>query len=157
MIEGAYRLHVEGDWVNEDELAAVSNTCRETPGIDIMTYTKKYGLVNEYIKKHGALPHNLIQLFSAWDGLKMDNPFHLPMFVVAKNISEYQRLTDEYGSRGRNCQHVKANGDGTYTVTVGRCDACYINHLKGNGRGGCWDMRPADSAENVMAVIALAH
>lgn len=152
----AIRLHVEGDWVSRSELDAVCDTCSNMPQTDVLTYTKKYELVNDRIKEHGALPSNLKQLFSAWDGMEMDNPYHMPLFIVAKNIADFNRLTAAYGERGRTCQHVKENGDGTFTVTVRHCNECYMSHLKGNGHGGCWDVTPTNSAE-VMAVVALAH
>lgn len=153
----AIRLHVEGDWVDRNELDAVCETCERAQQTDVLTYTKKYNLVNQRIKECGMLPANLKQLYSSWDGLSMNNPYHMPLFVVAKDIADFNRLVAAYGERGRTCQHVKDNGNGTFTVTVRHCNECYMNHEQGNGHGGCWDMKPADSAEHVMAVIALAH
>lgn len=58
---------------------------RRNPNIKFWTYTKKYGIVNSYVKQNGidAIPENLVIVFSHWmndDGTyyPMYNPYEFP-------------------------------------------------------------------------------
>lgn len=87
--------------------------------IHFYTYTKKYSLVNAYVKKHGdskaiAIPSNFEVLFSEWKGHKMDNPygFRLSRFVP---FEEKDNIQLEEGALICPC---------SFTEWAGTCEEC---------------------------------
>lgn len=74
-----FRFHVSGDIPDEDYFCHMVSLAEENPQCQILCFTKKFEVVNSYLRKHNArLPDNMHILFSGWPGLKMDNPFNLP-------------------------------------------------------------------------------
>lgn len=56
---------------------------KEFPNIRFLAYTKKFELVNTYLKKGYRIPKNLRVLFSNWDkDFKVENPYNRPMTYV---------------------------------------------------------------------------
>ena len=66
-----------GDIWDKEYLLNMAKCARDNPHCQILCFTKKYDLVNDYLKR-GVLPGNLHIVFSAWKGLEMKNPNHLP-------------------------------------------------------------------------------
>lgn len=78
-----FRWHSSGDFVDENYFAGVVETAKKLPQTSFLSFTKKYEIVNEYIKQHGELPDNLHIVFSAWgDELEVVNPYELPVAYV---------------------------------------------------------------------------
>ena len=77
-----FRWHVAGDIVDIDYFNRMVENARKHPDFTIWTYTKMYGIVNEWIDKNGALPGNFHVMFSEWRGMPMDNPHGMPEFRV---------------------------------------------------------------------------
>lgn len=80
-----FRWHVGGDIPNLNYFAEVVAIAREYPNVRFWTYTKVYGLVNEYVRTHGgsiaeAIPENMSVMFSEWRGFRMDNPYGFAEF-----------------------------------------------------------------------------
>ena len=105
-----FRWHVAGDILDADYLANMVDIARAHPDFVFWTYTKNYGVVNEYCERRGgrsAIPENLSIMFSEWRGMPMSNPFHFPEFsVVFKD--------DEVKPVGHYCP--------------GNCDICKEQH-----------------------------
>lgn len=81
-----FRWHVSGDIVDADYLARMIEIAEMFPDWIFWTYTKRYSIVNNYVKEHGdsmekAIPENLHIMFSEWDGLEMENPYGFPFFT----------------------------------------------------------------------------
>ena len=78
------RFHVSGEIVDVNHFEYMVKTARMFPEFKIWTYTKCYGLVNEWIRENGgtreALPKNFSVMFSEWKGLPIVNPYGLPVF-----------------------------------------------------------------------------
>ena len=72
-----FRFHVSGDIPNPEYFKRLVKEARANKHCDILIFTKKFEIVNEYLDSH-RLPANLHVLFSAWKGLNMPNPHHLP-------------------------------------------------------------------------------
>lgn len=107
-----FRWHVAGDIVDLDYFARMVEIAKEFPNFVFWTYTKMYGIVNEYVRSHGgsreiALPPNISVMFSEWRGMPMDNPYGFPEFRVV--------FKDETEPVGFYCP--------------GNCDACKENRL----------------------------
>lgn len=58
----------------------VANRCKDTR---FLMFTKKFEIVNNFIKNGGTIPSNLRVVFSGWDkDFKIDNPYKLPCAYV---------------------------------------------------------------------------
>lgn len=117
MMNHFFRFHVGGDIPDDDYFSRMVDVADRNPHCEILCFTKKYGIVNDFLKIHHELPKNLHIVFSAWIGLEMSNPFLLPE------------------------AHVKYR-DGTTTALDsaikchGNCTECATTN------GGCWTLQP---------------
>lgn len=77
------RLFDSGDFPNEHFLVDIIElVIKKNPQTKFMAFTKKYEIINDYLKNH-TLPENLNIIFSAWDkNWQFDNPFNLPIAYV---------------------------------------------------------------------------
>lgn len=136
------RLHVEGDFANVNEVAIIDRVTRKTNCV-VMTYTKKYNLINRYVKEHEMFADNFVLLFSKWEGLEMDNPYNFPVVNIYETVDEYLKAKDE-----QKCGFISENqkADGTvYEFTMGNCAECFLHHVMKDGKGGCFDMKHGQS------------
>lgn len=60
-----FRWHDSGDVQSIDHLHKIVQVCKLTPDTKHWLPTREYQLVKDYIKKHGALPSNLVIRLSA--------------------------------------------------------------------------------------------
>ncbi len=73
-----FRFHVAGDIPDRDYLECMVKVAYNNPKCEILCFTKKYSIVNEYIHANKCIPDNLHIVFSGWRGIPMDNPYNLP-------------------------------------------------------------------------------
>lgn len=78
MVSTAFRFHVGGDIVDSKYLENMIRLANKYPVCQMLCFTKKFELVNEWIGVNGPLPDNLHLIFSAWRGIEMNNPYNLP-------------------------------------------------------------------------------
>lgn len=78
MLSRFFRFHVSGDIPDDSYLLRMISVAQRNRHCQILCFTKKYELVNDYLSGGGALPENLHMILSAWVGLEMQNPFQLP-------------------------------------------------------------------------------
>ena len=113
---GVFRWNVSGDIVNMEYLEMMIRIAKKLKNIKFLAFTKKYELINEYLETK-KIPKNLKILFSAWNGLTMDNPNNLPIAYV----------------------HDKKNLDNRIPKTAlpcsGDCSQCMV----------CWGLRKKQS------------
>lgn len=77
------RFHSSGDIPSDKYFRMMIRVAKACPGTQILCFTKKWGIVNDYLDNHGKLPSNLRVVFSAWgDGFAPVNPFNLPVAYV---------------------------------------------------------------------------
>ena len=115
MLSRFFRFHVSGDIPDEDYLKRMVEVAERNPHCQILCFTKRYSFVNDLLSAGGALPKNLRMIFSAWAGLPMENPFHLPEAHV-----RYRDGTTTAGPDAKLC--------------AGNCAACAATE------GGCWTL-----------------
>lgn len=72
------RFHSSGDIVDEQYLAGMCRVARKCKGTQILAFTKKFELVNEYVSKNHRIPKNLHIVFSSWKGFVPENPYNFP-------------------------------------------------------------------------------
>ena len=116
MMSRFFRFHVSGDIPSFKYLINMVEIARRQSHCEILCFTKKYNLVNEFIEQGGELPGNLHMIFSGWVGLEMANPFSLPEAHV--------RYRD--GSTTAREDAIECSGN---------CTECALTE------GGCWNLQ----------------
>ena len=111
-----FRFHVSGDIPNMAYFRHVVDVAREHSGTEILMFTKRWAVVNEWIGENGPLPSNLHVMFSGWDGLQPDNPYGLPETNVIMKGSEPR---EGWKLCGGKCETCAARGVGCWTATTG--------------------------------------
>lgn len=119
MMSRFFRFHVSGDIPYEDYFAKMVEVASRNSHCEILCFTKKYDLVNNYWFEHRSLPKNLHIIFSGWVDLQMVNPFSFPEAHV--------RFRD--GSTTAR--------EGAYECE-GNCTEC------ARISGGCWSLKPGE-------------
>lgn len=118
-----FRFHVSGEIPNYEYFCEMVKSAELYPYCDILCFTKKYFIVNRWIKEHGDnpknLPKNLHMVFSAWDDLKMDNPYNLPEAHVRFKSGETTARNDAIQCFG-NCETCHLAGCGCWTLELGQ-------------------------------------
>ena len=87
MMSRFFRFHVSGDIPDAEYLVNMVSIANRNTHCEILCFTKKFEIVNEFIAKGGNLPANLHLVFSGWIGLEMINPC-LHIFVFPVKVSE---------------------------------------------------------------------
>lgn len=77
-----FRWHSSGDIPDMRYLEMMVDTAKKLPETKFLCFTKKFELVNEYLKIHNSFPANLRMVFSAWGSFIPENPYNLPMAYV---------------------------------------------------------------------------
>lgn len=118
MMSRFFRFHVSGDipdaiyFKHMVDIAQANNHC------EILCFTKKYGIVNNYIKFFGKLPKNLHILFSGWTDIEMLNPYNLPEAHVRYRDGSTTAREDAKLCGG-NCTECAITDGGCWTLTDG--------------------------------------
>lgn len=68
-----FRWHVAGDILNVDYLREMCRIAVQNPRTQFLAFTKAFNIVNAYERTRTS-PPNLAMIFSAWPGLRIDNP-----------------------------------------------------------------------------------
>lgn len=77
------RFFDSGDLPNANFFDLSVKLCKEMPEIKFCMFTKKYEIVNNFLKQGGEIPSNFVVIFSAWTKYwKFENPFNLPVAYV---------------------------------------------------------------------------
>lgn len=116
MMSRFFRFHVSGDIPTAEYLENMVAIAGRNSHCEILCFTKRYEMVNEFIQQNGELPSNLHMIFSGWVGLEMVNPFSLPEAHV--------RYRD--GSTTAREDAVECGGN---------CTECALTE------GGCWNLQ----------------
>lgn len=114
--EKIFRWHVSGDIPDPayfEMMVRVAKKCKDTK---FFAFTKRFEIVNSYLKKH-RIPKNLVIVFSAWEGLVMDNPYNLPVadVIPKQDKDKYCPMTICSG----HCQDCKEQDRGCWTMKKG--------------------------------------
>ena len=109
-----FRFHVSGDIVNKAYFENMVKACLNNPHCETLVFTKRFEIVNAWIKENGDLPKNLHILFSGWESMKPINPHKLPetnVYGKDETPSETWLLCGgncfECGCRGVGCWQAK--------------------------------------------------
>ena len=119
MVSYAYfRWHAAGDIVDKQYFEYMVKVAEQLPLTSFLAFTKKFEIVNEYIKTHGELPKNLHIVFSGWIGLDMINPFSFPEAHVRYRDGTTTAREDAIECGG-NCTECARVGEGCWNLKSG--------------------------------------
>lgn len=119
MMNRYFRFHVSGDIPDNVYFAHMVEIADRNKHCEILCFTKKYNIINDYLELGGKLPPNLHIVFSAWRGYKMNNPFLLPEAHV--------RYKDGYTTASKSAKEC-----------AGNCARCVTTD------GGCWSLKQGE-------------
>lgn len=118
MLSRFFRFHVSGDIPDASYLIRMVAIAQRNPHCQILCFTKKYELVNDYLSGGEVLPDNLHIILSAWTGLEMQNPFLLPeAHVRYRDGSTTARANAQ--NCGGNCTDCACTDNGCWTLQKG--------------------------------------
>ncbi len=120
MMSRFFRFHVSGDIPDNEYFRRMIDVVTRNPHCQVLCFTKKYEMINKVLLKmlddDETLPSNFHLVYSAWRGLKMDNPLMLPEAHV-----RYRDGTTTAGKSAHECG--------------GNCTDCAMTD------GGCWTLK----------------
>ncbi len=111
-----FRFHVSGDIPDFTYLCNMVWTANKNPETHFLAFTKKYDLVNEYVRNCRELPPNLKIIFSEWEGMETPNPHNLP---TARVIFRGQQPEPNAKICGGNCSECACQGVGCWELKNG--------------------------------------
>lgn len=111
-----FRWHDSGDLQSVRHLELIAMVCMETPDCHHWLPTREYGMVKEYIEKHGALPANLTIRLSA---MYVDKPVIVPASLIGVAGVEVSNVHKNGAPIGQVCSAPSTGGK------CGDCRACF--------------------------------
>ena len=141
MMSRFFRFHVSGDIPDEPYFERMVEVARRNPHCEILCFTKKYEIVNDYINqkyinsilgtsRHPQLtnmwmiaerfiPKNLHIVFSGWVGLQMVNPFSFSEAHVRFRDGTTTAREDAMECSG-NCAECAKTNEGCWVLKPGQ-------------------------------------
>lgn len=118
-----FRWMDAGDIPNKEFFEMQCRIASKNPEVRFLCYTKKYNIVNDYLREENKIPSNFTVRFSYWDkNWEVDNPFDLPTAYVDFKDSD---LNPEIPTECFKCPSNKENG-----ITCSVCRACFNEKIK---------------------------
>lgn len=118
MLSRYFRFHVSGDIPDAKYFKRMVDVAGRNQHCEILCFTKKYEIVNDYLYTGGKLPNNLHIIFSAWVGLQMSNPFSLPEAHVRYRDGS-TTASETAKECGGNCTECAKTEEGCWTLDFG--------------------------------------
>lgn len=115
-----FRWHSSGDIPDAAYLSMMVRIAQALPNTSFLAFTKKFELINEYIRSNGSLPDNLRVVFSAWGSFMPVNPYDLPIAYV-----KLRRTPCDIPPAAFQCPKY--------------CGECVMSGCS------CWDLKPGQS------------
>lgn len=118
MMSRFFRFHVSGDIPDTNYLSHMVRVAERNEHCEMLCFTKKFKIVNKYLNDGFGIPANLHIIFSAWDGLKMDNPHSLPEAHV-RYRDGHTTASASAKECGGNCSDCAIHDSGCWTLKRG--------------------------------------
>ena len=119
MVSRFFRFHVSGDIPDVDYLNRMVEVSARNHHCEILCFTKKYELVNEFMDNGGVIPGNLHMIFSGWTGLEMVNPYSFPEAHVRYRDGSTTARDDALPCGG-NCTECAKTDGGCWILKPGQ-------------------------------------
>ncbi len=117
-----FRFHVSGDIPTAEYWTDVIKTAELFPHSEILIFTKKYNIVNNYLSSGGRIPENLHVIFSEWGKMPVPNPHDVPTAAV---IFKGTEPAERWKICGGNCTECACAGVGCWELKKGETIAFY--------------------------------
>lgn len=117
-----FRFHVSGDIPDIQYLANMVVTAERNSTTQLLVFTKRYELVNDFISNVSYIPSNLHIIFSEWEDIVIPNPHNLPTAAVIFKGTEPKA---HYKICGGNCAECACQGVGCWELKQGETIAFY--------------------------------
>lgn len=117
MVSRFFRFHVSGDIPDRDYLEHIVDIADRNSHCQILCFTKKYSLVNEFLDDGGIIPDNLHLILSIWRDFPFDNPYKLPEAHV--RYKDGCCTTTNGKQCGGNCSNCAITDEGCWTLKRG--------------------------------------
>lgn len=114
-----FRFHVSGDIPNYGYFESMVDIAWRNPHCQILCFTKKYDIVNEFMDRGGIVPKNLHIIFSGWVDLEMVNPYSFPEAHV-KYRDGSTTARDDAQECGGNCSECASVDSGCWSLGPGQ-------------------------------------
>lgn len=99
-----FRWHAAGDIIDDYYFSKMVECAVRRPLTQFLAFTKKFEIVNDYIRNGGVIPQNLRIVFSAWgDSFKVDNPYDFPIAYVRLNSDRCSSIPENAEECSGNC------------------------------------------------------
>ena len=118
MMSRFFRYHVSGDIPDNVYLAHMIDIAERNPHCEMLCFTKKYNLVNDFLDFGGTIPQNLHIIFSGWHDIEMVNPYNLPEAHVRYRDGSTTAREDAKLCGG-NCTECAITDGGCWTAKHG--------------------------------------
>ena len=119
MVSRFFRFHVSGDIPDSKYLYKMVEVSSRNPHCEILCFTKKYEIVNEFMDHGGVIPENLHMIFSGWTGLEMINPYSFPEAHVRYRDGSTTARDDALPCGG-NCTECAKTDGGCWVLKPGQ-------------------------------------
>lgn len=119
MMSRFFRFHVSGDIPDVPYFTHMVEVALRNPHCEILCFTKQYEIVNRCVEMGVSIPDNLHIVFSAWRGLRMDNPNRFPTAHVIYKDGTTTALSKRAKLCRGFCEGCAANGEGCWTLQKG--------------------------------------
>lgn len=113
-----FRFHVSGDIVDPDYFSHMAEIAKRNPNTEILCFTKKYSIVNDFIANMGMYPDNLHMIFSIWENFECDNPYDVPECHI-RYKDGHTTANENAIQCGGNCTECAVHDGGCWTVKSG--------------------------------------
>lgn len=118
MMSRFFRFHVSGDILNASYFNKMVEIAERNHHCQILCFTKKYEIINDFISDNRGLPSNLHMIFSAWDNLVMDNRYEIPVAYVRFRNGHTDAPSSAINCPG-NCSECARTDGGCWTLKTG--------------------------------------
>lgn len=118
MMSRYFRFHVSGDIPDDEYLVRMVDVADKNPHCELLCFTKKYEIVNNYLDEHEKFPANLHMIMSVWQGMDYDNPHNLPEAHVRYKDGTTTASSGAFECNG-NCTECVTTDSGCWTLSYG--------------------------------------
>lgn len=118
MLSRFFRFHVAGDIPDDVYFLRMVMVAERNSHCEILCFTKKYDIVNDYISSGKTLPQNLHIVFSVWRGYEQSNPHSFPEAHVRYKDGSTTARADAKECGG-NCVNCARTDDGCWKLAHG--------------------------------------
>lgn len=123
-----FRWFSSGDIPDMAFFQMMVRIAKDIPGTRFLAFTKKYAIVNTYIKETNEnLPENLRVVFSAWGCWLPDNPYNMPVAYIRFKDGDDSMIPRDAKICPKYCGDCVMSGCSCWDLQKGE-SVCFTEH-----------------------------